>query len=203
MAFLRNHWYDVGLILCIPLSVYLMIAGSKLSNYQLLMWLSLGSLFLHQAEEYRFPGTFPGMVNRVMFQSEKPDCYPLNTQTALIINVGIGWSLYGLGAFFSEKAIWLGIAAMMVSLGNFIAHTFVFNIRAKSFYNPGLITSWLLFLPCIYYFSKFVICENLAHNFDYIIGILLGVIVNIFGVFRLIVWLSKRDSPYTFFKRQL
>jgi hypothetical protein len=53
-------------------------------------WLSLISLFLHQAEEYRYPGYFPGMVNLVMFASPQPDRYPLNTNTALIVNVVIG-----------------------------------------------------------------------------------------------------------------
>ncbi|HRP17208.1 MAG TPA: hypothetical protein PL128_04360, partial [Ginsengibacter sp.] len=98
MNLLRRHWYDLGgalAIITLPL-VYSFRAG--LSDYQLLMWLNLVTLFLHQIEEYRLPGTFPGMINSAMFHSDTPDRYPLNTQTSFIVNVSIGWTLYLLAA---------------------------------------------------------------------------------------------------------
>jgi hypothetical protein len=117
---------------------------------------SLVTLFFHQLEEYRIAGTFPGMINHVMFHSEMPDRYPLNSNTALIVNVVIGWLFYFLAALLGEKAIWLGLAIILVSLGNFIAHTFPFNIKGKTLYNAGMITSWIFFVPCIYFFFRIV-----------------------------------------------
>jgi len=203
MNFLRKHWYDLGAILSIIVLVLAFTNFKSLTDYQILMWLSLASLFFHQLEEYRIVGTFPGMINRVMFKSDLPDRYPLNTNTALVINVIVGWLFYFLAAFFCEKSIWLGIATIMVSLGNFIAHTFLFNIKGKTFYNAGMITSWIFFAPCVYFFFYIIYTENLITPSDYLIGIPLGVIFNVIGIFKLIDWLKDKNTTYIFDQRNL
>ena len=167
------------------------------------MWLSLVSLFLHQLEEYRLAGTFPGMINKVMFHSSEPDRYPLNANTALIINVIVGWLFYFFAAFFGEKAMWLGLATILVSFGNFIAHTFLFNIKGKTFYNAGMITSWIFFLPCIYFFFSLENKGHLMITSDYVIGISLGIILNVVGVLKMIDWLKDKNTKYIFPQRNL
>ncbi len=203
MKFLRNHWYDAGAILLVAVLIYIFIEHSRLSNYQLLMWCSLSSLFLHQLEEYRIAGTFPGMINSVVFKSPQPDRYPLNANTSFLINVFEGWLLYFLAACFAENAVWLGITALMISLGNIIAHSFLFNIKGKTFYNAGLITCWLFFAPCIFFFTMIVHSTNLITPKDYLIGIPLGIIVNVFGVYKLIGWLANKNTIYIFPQRNL
>lgn len=203
MYFIRNHWYDIGGILGITTLVFLSISFSELSQYQILMWFSLASLFLHQVEEYRFPGTFPGMINKVMFCSDIPDRYPLNTNTSFIINVFIGWTIYLLAAIAGSQFVWLGLASILVSLGNIIAHTFVFNIKGKTFYNAGLVSCWILFAPCVFYFFKIITEENLATAQDYVIGILLGLLINFIGIFKLIGWLADKNSEFVFRNSQL
>lgn len=203
MKSLRRHWYDLGGLLSIVVLIYCWTHVAVLSQYELLMWLSLASLFLHQLEEYRMPGTFPGMINTVMFRSAIPDRYPLNTNTAMIINVLIGWLFYFLAAVFGERAIWPGIATMLVSAGNFIAHTFLFNIKGRTFYNAGLLTSWLLFLPCVLYFIHLLRTEALATGMDYWIGIPLGIVLNVVGVLQMIGWLKDKDTAYIFDQRNL
>ncbi len=136
--------------LALAVSVYLLF--TPLSQLSLVLWISLIALFVHQFEEYRYPGYFPGMMNLVMFASNQPDRYPLNSNTALIINVIVGWLFYFLAAMFGENVIWLGIATILVSAGNFVAHTFLFNIKGKSFYNPGMVTADILLLPIVVYF---------------------------------------------------
>lgn len=203
MNFLRNHWYDVGAFLAFSVLISLYNLYSDLTQFQLLMWFSLISLFFHQLEEYRVVGTFPGMLNKMVFKSESPDRYPLNTNTAFIINVLEGWLLYFLAAVYAEMAIWLCIATLMISLGNIIAHTLLFNIKGKTFYNAGLITCWIFFAPCIYFFFKITSETNLISQQDYIIGITVGVILNIFGVFKLIQWLANKNTNYIFPQRNL
>lgn len=203
MNFLRRHWYDVGGFLSIVVLAHVLIHQDKLTNYQLILWSNLIALFLHQLEEYRIAGTFPGMINTVLFHSTKPDRYPLNTNTALFVNVVVGWTIYFFAAFFAEKAIWLGIAAILVSIGNTIAHTIVFNIKGKSVYNAGIITSCLLFIPCSYFFFRVIQTEHLATGRDYWIGIPLGIIINVFGVLKTIDWMADRDTKYVFDKRNL
>lgn len=203
MTFFRNHWYDIGIVASICLLIFLSSNFRNMSDYTLLMWLSLAALFLHQAEEYRIVGTFPGMINKVLFHSSCPERYPLNSNTALVINVGIGWTSYLLAAIAGEKCIWLGMATILVSFGNIVAHTFLFNFKGKTLYNAGLASCWLLFAPCVFIFIKIILGEHLAQPLDFFIGIPLGICINILGVLKPISWLSNKNTKFTFNNRQL
>lgn len=105
MVFFRKHWWDIGGILAIAVLIFVYVNLNTFSSYQLLMYLSLVSLFFHQSEEYRIVGTFPGMINTIMYKSKFPDRYPLNANTAFIINVFIGWVVYFMAAIFAERGI--------------------------------------------------------------------------------------------------
>lgn len=59
--------------------------------------------FLHQSEEYRIAGTFPGMMNITRYKSAIQDRYPLNTNTAFYVNVVIGWTSYRSTAVLAER----------------------------------------------------------------------------------------------------
>lgn len=201
MQFLRQHWFDVGLVLASGIVVYLLVAQPE--GIPLLLWLNLIFLCLHQFEEYRFPGYFPGMMNTVMFDSKHPDRYPLNENTAFIINVGIGWGSYLPAALFAERASWLGIATMLVSLGNVLAHAFLFNLKGKTMYNPGMLTAVLLFLPLSVLFFYTVYSNQLATPFDWVAGILLGFVLNYVGILKMIDWLKDEHTLYVFPKRFL
>ena len=203
MKFLRKHWFDIGGFLSILVLGFIYLNFNTLTNYQLLMWLSLTSLFFHQLEEYRFVGTFPGMINTVMYKSKMPDRYPLNTNTSFFINVFIGWVSCFLAAQFAEETVWLGLATIMLSLGNTIAHTIVFNIKGKTIYNAGQVTSLLFFAPCIYFFIQIINADNLITTKDLLIGIVLGIVLNIIGVLKLIDWMADKNTTYIFDNRNL
>lgn len=203
MNFLRKHWYDLGGLFSGLIVIYILKYQHALTNYQCLMWLSLVSLLFHQLEEYRIVGTFPGMLNTAMYKSEIPDRYPLNTNTALYINVIIGWTLYFFAAFFAERAIWLGIATILISFGNIMAHTVLFNIKGKTIYNAGMATSLLFFAPCVYFFCAIVYNEHLVTITDYLVGIPLGIVLNVIGVLKTIDWLANRNTTYIFEERNL
>ena len=96
MNFLRMHWFDLGLVLGAATGGWVLVAHP--TGIALLLWLNLIALFLHQFEEYRYPGYFPGMMNTVMFASPQPDRYPLNPQIVLVINIVVGWLVYFLAA---------------------------------------------------------------------------------------------------------
>ena len=143
------------------------------------------------------------MLNTAMYKSEIPNRYPLNTNTAFYVNVIVGWTFYFFAAFFAEKAIWLGLATISVSFGNIIAHTFLFNIKGKTIYNAGMVTSWIFFVPCVYFFFAIVHHEHLASTTDYLIGISLGVTLNVIGVLKVIDWMANRNTTYIFEERNL
>ncbi|MEO8955132.1 MAG: HXXEE domain-containing protein [Ktedonobacteraceae bacterium] len=196
MNYLRRHWFDVGLMLAMATGAYLLVIHPI--GLTLLLWLSLITLFLHQWEEYRFPGYFPGMMNSVMFSSRQPDRYPLNAHTSLTINVLVGWLFYFLAAVFNEKAVCLGIATLLVSVGNIIAHTFLFNIKGKTVYNPGMVTAIVFFLPLSVYFFSWVIHNHAASTLDWIVGAVLGIALNYIGIIKMIDWMKDENTPYVF-----
>lgn len=203
MNILRKHWYDIGGFLSVIIIIYLYFSYSELTNYQLLMWISLISLFFHQLEEYRIVGTFPGMVNKFLFKSEMPDRYPLNSNTAFYVNVLVGWLTYFLAAILAEKAIWIGIATILISVGNTIAHSIMFNIKGKTFYNAGMVTSILFFAPISYCFFKTIHAENLVTSLDYVLGIPLGIALNYIGILKFIDWFADKKTVFIFPKRNL
>ena len=201
MSFLRSHWYDLGAGLAVALIAVLVFVRPH--GITLILWVSLATLFVHQLEEYRFPGTFPGMMNRVMFGSSQPDRFPLNQNTALIVNVTVGWLVYLLAAIVGAHAPWLAIAAILISVGNFVAHTFLFNIRGKTPYNPGMLTAVVLFLPISTYFFYVVISRHFATLADWIVGVILGVALNYLGILKVIDLLKDKDTRFVFPERNI
>ena len=193
MNFLRKHWFDVGGILAVIIGLYLFNNYKNIDQLHLILYLSMASLLVHQVEEYRYPGFFPGMLNSAMYKSDHPDSYPLNTNTSFMINVVFGWSVYLLATVFAEKAIWLGIASMIISLGNFFAHLLIFNIKGRTLYNPGAATAILLFLPLALWFGNVVIAHKLASPSEWIGGITLGIALNLIFINR---WQMKPPSDW-------
>jgi hypothetical protein len=199
MNFLRMHWFDLGIVLAALVGGYLLIVHP--TGIALLLWLNLIALFLHQFEEYRYPGYFPGMMNKVMFASPQPDRYPLNPQIALVVNLVVGWLAYFLAALLGQKALWLGIATMLVSAGNFVAHTFLFNIKGRTRYNPGMLVAILLFLPLTVAFFVLLIQQHTASALDWVLGLLLGITLNYVGILKMIDLLKDKNTCFIFPQR--
>ncbi len=190
--------------LALAVIAFVYLNHEALSDYRKLMWLSFCSLLFHQIEEYRLPGTFPGYINSVLGKEAAiPDRYPLNANSALIVNVMLGWGAYLLSAILGESAVWLGLATVIVSAANFMAHTVFFNLRAKTIYNAGMATCWLFFLPVCITFIIVVSRDQLATSGDLISGIALGILFNYFGIYKTINWLKDKNSPYLFPHRNL
>ena len=199
---LKKHWFDLGALLSAATILYVLFYHDSLSVYQTVLWLSFASLCLHQVEEYRFPGTFPGMINTVMFKSDRADRYPLSPRSAMLINMVLGWGTYLLAALLAERAVWLGIATVLVSVGNVVAHTFLFNIKGRSWYNAGMATCWLFFVPVIIVFSLVLSNGHIATTMDFAIGIPLGILLNV-AVLSAITWLEDPATLDAFPKRSL
>ena len=136
-------------------------------------------------------------------RARNPIATPLNTNTALLINVAIGWLAYALAAVLGKTALWLAIATMLVSAGNIVAHTVLFNLKGKTCYNPGMLTALLLFLPIVLSFCVFVMQGHLASVLDWIFGLALGIMLNYVGILKLIDWLKDENTTYIFPQRFL
>ena len=190
---MERHWFDVGGVFGVVLLVWLSIDGSSLDTITVLLWVSLLTLFAHQLEEWRWPGWFPGMLNVVLFRSTDPWRFPLNIRSGLAVNVGVGWVGYTLAALLGERALWLAFGRILVSLGNCILHLIVLPIRGRMLYNPGMATSLLMFLPVIIWFV--IEAWPLMSTADKVLGLILGLLLNVVGVIGLIRVMENPTAP--------
>jgi hypothetical protein len=99
---------------------------------------------IHQIEEHLWPGGFRQFANAHVFKSGDDD-WPVSEGGVALVNVGYVWLPILLAALFPGPLRWLGLGWVGLTLINAITHI-VTSIRFR-IYNPGLITSIVLFLP--------------------------------------------------------
>ncbi len=191
--FLYRYWPIIGITAVPVLAVYLYMNRNTNSVTENILTLNLIFLFIHQFEEYVFPGRFPRMLNSVMFRSAIPDSYPLNRVSAFTVNVIMGWAAYAGAVLLSDLMI-AAIAVMSATLGNACAHILLFNIRGKRHYNPGMASSLLLFLPLSIYFFYHAVSLKLASPFEWAGGLSLGIIIGTGSIFLAIDFLKNKKG---------
>lgn len=99
---------------------------------------------LHQIEEHLWPGGFRQYTNAHVFKSGRND-WPVDEGGVALVNIGYVWLPVAAAALFPEALRWLGLGWIGLTLVNALTHIGT-SIRFRS-YNPGLVTSILLFLP--------------------------------------------------------
>ncbi len=109
------------------------------------LWLGLLVIYMfHQTEEHLWPGGFRQFTNAHVFKSGN-DNWPVDIRGVALINIGYVWLPVGLAALYPEALRWVGLGWIGLTLINALTHI-VSTIRLR-IYNPGLITSIVLFLP--------------------------------------------------------
>ena len=99
---------------------------------------------LHQIGEHLWPGGFRQFTNAHVFKSGS-DRWPLDVGGVALVNIGYVWLPRALAAAWPGPLRWLGLGWVGLTLINGISHI-VTSIRFR-IYNPGLVTSIVLFLP--------------------------------------------------------
>lgn len=140
MNMVRKHWQDFGLLLGVGVSLYVLLNWGMIWELRGIVGFSFVSILIHQFEEYRWPGTFGGLFNIAIFKSARPDHYPLNPHSAMIINLLIAYIFYLLPVLF-PTVIWLGLAPVFMGFFQIVWHGVFANLKIRSFYNPGLFTA--------------------------------------------------------------
>ncbi|MGM9629425.1 HXXEE domain-containing protein [Butyricicoccus sp.] len=196
MKFLRNNWFRMGLILFIILSFYMIFWGNdQLSPIQKILMASLMCLPVHQFEEYALPGGGPVVINRAFYGEQTLyRQYPGNWNSIMIVNLS-AYIFYILALVFPE-AIWLGIATMLFNLFQLLGHAFEMNIKLKTWYNPGLITSVFLFTPISIYYFYYITVNGCADGWDWLFGVGMLLLILVATVILPVQGLKKKDSPY-------
>ena len=202
MNFYRKHWHDVGGLLVMVIGGGLARFGQRLSRPQLFSTLNFVALLVHQFEEYRFPGFFPGHFNRGIANSSTPDRYPMNTQSALMVNIAIGYPLYLLPVLLPKNA-WLGLTPVLFGFGQVLTHGIVFPRRAGRRYSPGILAAVCLHLPIGIAYLRSMQREQPFKSSDWIKAIICLALAAVAGVQGPIQLFKDQDSPYRFTPQQV
>jgi hypothetical protein len=174
----------------------------RLSRPQMLSALNMLALLVHQYEEYEDPGYFPGQFNGGIFHSDQPDRYPLNTNTALIVNVPLAYTFYALPVAFPKKR-WLGIAPVLFGFGQAVGHGLIFNRLANDRYSPGLLASLLLHLPIGIQYLCAVRDEAPVKPVDWKRAVPYTIAFAVSSIAAPNVLLRDKNSPYRFTDKQV
>ncbi|GGF68266.1 hypothetical protein GCM10010912_11580 [Paenibacillus albidus] len=202
MNLLRKYWPDLGILVGVITGIGIGINLQNMSELNLILWLSFVAILVHQFEEYRWPGYFGGLFNVVIFKSEHPERYPLNTQSAMVINLIIAYVFYLLPVLF-PNVIWLALAPIFMGFFQFIWHGIFANLKAKTVYNPGLFAVLVFHFPIGGWYIHYIVTHHLAGAVDWVIGSVYFITAVYLLIIKGNMWLKNMNSPYSFSKKQL
>lgn len=202
LACYRKNWPRVGALLGMGIAGATALNSKRLSRPQTFSALNFAALTAHQYEEYEDPGYFPGQFNGGVLHSDEPDRYPLNTNTALIVNVPLAYTFYALPIGFPKGRV-LGIAPVLFGFLQAAGHGTIFPKLAGDRYSPGFIASLLLHVPIGITYLRALNAEEpikrsdltkaMAYNFAFAISSIAGPNV----------LLKNKNSPYRFTAKQM
>ncbi len=198
MSWYRRHWYTVGLFVAVGTIAFVAVRWQTLDVLQRLSLLNFVALLLHQFEEYGWPGGEPAIMNIVLQRSPIPDRYPLNQNSAMVINVLAAYSFYLIPAFF-PRMIWLGLAPVLFGMLQFIVHGIVTNKKMKSLYNPGLAAVVLGHVPIGICDIYSIHAHQLAGVWDWVGGVVYLIVFQYVAFIKMTyTWLADRESVFPF-----
>ncbi len=196
MTWYRGNWYWVGGLVAVAALIYLAVAWNRLDTLQRALLAGFALVPAHEFEEYGWPGGEPAIMNKVIQPSDRPDRYPLNQNSAMIVNVS--WYPFAFLALIFEHQIWLGLGTLLFWIGQFGVHGVVTNRKLKTLYNPGTLTM-LLGLALLGYYAYYVESNDLASIWDWVGGIaVMAAFAVIFLLKMTYTWLADRNSPHSF-----
>lgn len=151
------------------------------------------ALPLHQFEEYAMPGGGPVVINKVFWdEKQRYKNYPGNWNSIMIVNLS-AYIFYILALIF-PNVLWLGIATMFFNLFQVLGHVFEMNLKGRIWYNPGMASSVVLFLPISIFYLVRIAGQVSASVWIAAVALLLAILV--ISVILPVQLLKRTDSPY-------
>ncbi|MCD8899623.1 HXXEE domain-containing protein [Staphylococcus gallinarum] len=196
MKFISNYWQYLTVFVVIILSLYMVFWGyQRLDGLQMILMFSIIALAIHQFEEFVYPGGAPIVVNKASFREEVDfSHYPGNTLSTFVVNMSV-YVLY-ICALIFPQLIWLGLATMIFNLMQFFGHGYSINRALGTWYNPGLVSSVVFFLPISIYYVYYVHHFHLVNFVTWILAILVYFIAVFLTITLPFEKLKSRKSQY-------
>lgn len=181
-----NNWYYVSVGLALVFAIILLTGNWDARQSYLLA--SSVFLCLHFFEEFEFPGGFPFMGVKVLLgkaetDSTKWNCNNLNSMLSNWASLVLIYLL----PLFIPGARFLTIGAIVLSIGEILMHLVLFNVKLKTFYNPGLITGLFGIGSVVIVYLVRSFDPSIYMWYDYLLG---------FIYFGVVFWLCFRSPMY-------
>lgn len=205
MTFIRNHWYDLGVFPIAAATIWLVFGWSEFDTLQKLAFMNFIVIFLHQFEEYRYPGGEPAITNLASQPSPDgpADRYPLNQNNAMVMNLIAAYTFYFFPVLFPH-ILWIGLAPVIFGMSQLIIHVIKTPHQiGNRIYSPGAAAVVFGHLPIGIYWFYFTISNGMLHWYDVILGIVY--LALFIGGFMLKIGygiLKSPASPYPFPKKE-
>lgn len=178
------------------------LASGALSKRRLLSTLNFGALLVHQYEEYVDPGYFPGQFNRGVFKSATPRNYPLNTNTAMLINTAFAYPYY-LAPILFPRVKWVGLSPVIFGIAQAVGHGLIFPRISGARYSPGFLASLLLHVPIGFTYIRTLSSEEHVKRSDWIKAIGYTAAFALASIAGPNIIGSDKNSPYAFEPHQM
>jgi len=190
----NRFWQSANLFIAPVLLVIIIHFRDSMSYYQLLLWIHLPFLMIHEIEEYVLsPLSFKEFFNlKTPFGSKTDPNYPLDEGYVFQVNIVIAWPVIIIGAILANIAPWIGFSMILFELtvNNFM-HTIGFQ-TGKPTYNPGLITNSVLLLPLAT--ITFIAALQFFNWYDWVLSVITGAVLVGLLAFKTKSRLSKLKS---------
>ena len=189
-----NHWAERSVYLAGLIALLAIFLPLTLTQKMLLA--SIMVLFLHFFEEFAWPGGFAYLGVKVLLGKDEPyqTKWNCNNLSSMYGNWGFLMLIYVLPLCFPGLKV-LVLAAMMFNFAELLMHLVIFNVRLKTWYNPGFVTAVFGLTPIsIYYFST-VFDASMYAWYHYVIAVVWFVCV-FWSCFRSpwYWWLGKKEG---------
>lgn len=195
MRFFIRNWYRLGAIVLVIWACSLLVCRPALPPVQRLLIFNLLALLAHQFEEYQLPGGAPLIINRVVYnETSLADHYPGNALSICVVNTS-AWILYLLSICF-YRVYWLGLGLIFFSLFQILGHVLEMNIKLHTWYNPGMATTILLFLPLGWRYIDLVASQHLVSGWDWLYGVLVLLACVIITIILPVQLLKDKETKY-------
>lgn len=174
-----NNWYNISLGLAAVTALIAVFGTNDPMQRVLLAFATV--LFLHFFEEFGYPGGFPLMGVQILLGSAEMDStkWGSNNLNGMFGNWTTQLLVYILPLFLPGVRF-LTMAAIVLSVMEVMMHMFIFIVKRKKIYNPGLITTMFGILPILCYYFVKVYDTSTYFWYDYVIAVIYFVIVFFF-----------------------
>lgn len=188
------HWFKLNIYLIIILAICLLLFWNDLEPLRRILCLSLGALFIYQFEEYQLPGGGPVVINKGNFgEKEYWRTYPGNMLSSMIVN-NSAWLVY-IVAIIEDQWLWLGLGTMFFNLFQIIGHGIKMNKGMHTWYNPGLLSTLICFLPVSIFYFKYAIAAGCSAT-DWLLGAVAFILLLLLTTILPVQLLKDRNSAY-------